>query len=240
MCGYLKENPSRVMLKRPPAANPAYTIEPIDWARVSAAFREFFHHFFVDSRGLQRREVDLAFLRLLSPEELALARALLRRNLHLRYTHLIEGLGEIGDETAAEELRRLLHSEADLSRKITIGRALWRLQRDPVFRELLLDMARSKSNTLKEAHIDDALLLGDEQALQILGTLLEDRGDFVRALALSRLNGIEARKHFLLASRDLPHDATYYGERLRDTAFVREMVENLRSPIAEWPVVKQP
>ncbi len=221
-------------------ADPSYTLEGVDLTNASDAFREFFHHFFIEPTGLLRREVNLDFLHRLPPEEATHARALLRRNLHLRHTHLYEGLGEIGDEEAAEELRRLLREESDLKLRLAIGRALWRLRQDPVFREVLREMVRARfkgASTLKEEHIDDLWVLGDEETIQLLGELLGDRGAFVRSLAVGYLNGIEARTILFVASSGLPHDAAYYRQRLQDPAFVRALAENLRTPRSEWPRV---
>ena len=217
--------------------DPVYSLAQVDWRRTSTVFREFFRHFFVDALGLSRGEVDLAFLKQLRPDETELAQRLVRANLHLGYTHLIDGIAELGDRGAVAQLRAMLNAERDLSRKLVLGRALWRLERDPVFPALLEDMLRADSSTLKEAHLDDVLLLGDERSLDLLSRLLDDPGDVVRSITLSRLNGLEFRQHFLVAADDLPHDAAYYKARRRDPAFVAMLLRHLQSPSQAWPVV---
>jgi hypothetical protein len=212
-----------------PSPAAAYVLEPIDWVRASPEFREFYGHYFVNSLGLARREVDLAFLERLDSAERGLAARLLRSNLHLRYTHIIEGFAELRDASAAGELRAMLQDEPDLSRRLTIGRTLWRLERDPSFVALLAEMIRAKSPTLRQAHLDDVLLLEDERSIHLLIDLLDDSDSFVRFLALSHLNGIEYKKSFLVPAQELPHDAGYFRNRRTDPVFIAGMVEHLRS-----------
>ncbi len=218
----------------------AYDLEPIDWTRASPVFREFFHQYFVDSRALIRGEVDLAPLTAMRAEEMELARALLRRNLRLRYSHIIDGVAHFGDLSAVPQLRALLEGEQDLSRRLTVARALWRLTSDSAFIALLSEMVASPNSILKQAHIDDVLLVKDERAIDLLIALLDDPDSFVRSLALSRLNGLEFHKHYLLSAADLPHDPSYYRAHCRDPRFVAQLVESLQAAQADWPVVWTP
>src|SRR5580692_449947 len=101
--------------------------------RRSPAFTCFLQHWFVDSRPLSRGEVNLDFLRDLTPDELDLARSLLRQNLGLKYVHVIEGVAALNDADSIPILREMMKSEVDLSRQITIAGALWKLAKDPIF-----------------------------------------------------------------------------------------------------------
>src|SRR5271170_4078555 len=146
----------------------------------SAAFEQFLHHWFVDSLGLSRREVDLTFIKDLTPHESEIAKDLLRRNLALRYTHIIEGLAVMGDVSAVPALRTMLAEETNLSRQLTIAGALWRLVRDSSFVDCLSRMRSSNIPALKAAHFHQILWLEDERAIDLVIDLLEDEDSFVR------------------------------------------------------------
>ena len=103
----------------------------------SPAFAQFLHHWFIDSMGLSRREVDLSFIKDLTPQETEVAKDLLRRNLRLRHTHVIEGVAEMADVAAVPFLQAMLVEEPDLSRQLTIAGTLWKLVGDPSFVDCL-------------------------------------------------------------------------------------------------------
>ncbi len=206
----------------------------LDEGSLSPAFRAFVQNFFEDTLALTRRELDLTFLTELSPTEVLRARNLLQRNLHLRYTSIIEGLGLLGDASDARRLQDLLDTESDSSRRLTIGKALWRIRRDPQFPVLLEQMITSDDATLKQAHIDDVLLLGDHRSIAFLIRLLDDGDSFVRRLALSTLNALEFAAHYLTPT--FPHDAEYYRARESDRALVERLVSNLAADQTQWPV----
>src|SRR5215204_2433896 len=90
----------------------------------SKEFGLFFHHWFEDSRGLTRGEVDTGFLKELTTDEKQLAINLLRRNLHLGYTHIIEGVATMNDTNSIPVLERMLEATSDDSRKLTIAGTL--------------------------------------------------------------------------------------------------------------------
>ena len=161
--------------------------------RGSAAFQTFYRHFFVNECGLIRGEVDLSFLKDLTPQETTLAKDLIRRNLNRGYTHILQGAAALHDHEVVPQVKEMLACESNLSRRLTIAGTLWKLDKDPSFVECLYDMVQSDSNSLKEAHIDQIAWLGDERAINLLIDLLEDDGSFVRYLALSRLNEIEQK-----------------------------------------------
>ena len=98
----------------------------------SDAFVKFLRNWFGDSRSLSFGVVDRAFSDDLTPEELKLARELLRRNSGLKYTHIIECRAELRDLDSAPALRAMFACETDPSRQLTVAGTLWRLARDPV------------------------------------------------------------------------------------------------------------
>lgn len=191
----------------------------------SRALREFYRHFFVDSVGLSRREVDLSFLQDLTPGESAIAKDLIRRNLKLNYTHIIDGAAALRDREAVPQLQDMLARESNPSRRLSIAGALWKITEDPIFRACLRDMAESNDEILKAAHMYQIPWLGDVHAINLLIDLLHDSDSFVRHLALSALNAIEHRKN--LFSDELPCGPSDYISRRDDMEFMNVMVQNL-------------
>jgi hypothetical protein len=199
----------------------------IAWGPHSPAFRQFLFHWFVDPRGLSRHEVDLAFLGDFTPSELETARELIRRNLHRRYDYLIEGAAALADMNAVPVLKEMLASEAALSRQLTISGALWNLTRDEVFVECLHRM-KSAPGIVKQAHFHQILWLEDERAIDLLIGFLDDADGFVRFLALSNLNALEFKEHFLRPASQLPRQPESYRNRRNDPVLRAIMVANLR------------
>jgi hypothetical protein len=194
----------------------------------SPAFAQFLHHWFVDTTGLTRREVDLTFLRDLTEEEREIAKDLLRRNLRLNYTHIIQGVAALNDVAAVPVLRGMLAEENDLSRKLIIAGTLWRLVGNPVFVDCLNRMKVNDRGALRAAHFDQVLWLDDERAIDLLIDLLDDSDSFVRFLALSTLNRIEFERVFR-SKKELPRSPEDYRPRRNDPAFRMLMVKHLQA-----------
>ncbi len=98
----------------------------------SPIFSKFLWNWFGDTSLLTHGELDVTFLKDMTPDELLTARELIRRNLNLRMNHIIEGASALNDVEAAPMLRSLLDEEPSLSRRLTIGGALWKLTQDSV------------------------------------------------------------------------------------------------------------
>lgn len=193
----------------------------------STAFLRFLRNWFVDSGKLTRHELDLSFLQEMSPDEAQLARALLRRNLPLKYTHIIEGLAALRDTDSIPTLREMLAVETDLSRRLTLAGSLWKLARDPVFVDCLNAMVESEGGNLKAAHLNQVLWLDDERAMDLLIVLLGDRDNFVRHLALSMLNMLEFQT--TSPNRAFARQPDDYRKRRNDAAFRALMVDQLKA-----------
>jgi len=193
--------------------------------RGSPALQSFYRNFFVNEFAVTRGEVDLGFLNDLVPEEAAIAKDLIRRNLKHGYTHIIEGAGALHDQEAVPQLKELFASASSASRRLTIAGALWKINQDPCFPECLREMVESDSDSLKVAHMDQVTWLGDDRSINIFIDLLADPDSFVRHLALSRLNEIEHKKRFLGA--DLPRSSDEYIACRNDGGFMKMMVQNL-------------
>lgn len=196
----------------------------------SPAFTEFLRQWFIDTRALVNGEADLTFLKDLSPQEVEIARQLLRRNLKLRYTHIIDGTAALCDVDAIPILKAMLSTEEDPSRRLTIAGALWRLSRDDSFVTTLHQMVASKNATLKQAHIDQVLWLRDGRSVDMLVDLLKDEDGFVRYQALLLLNRLEFGKSFL-GAHELPRQASDYEKRRNDERLRQIMISNIATTI---------
>lgn len=195
----------------------------------SSAFDQFLQNWFGNSWALTRGEVDLAFLNDLTSEEREIAMDLLRRNLGLKYTHIIEGVAALGDLTSVPILQAMLTAEPDASRQLTIAGTLWKLNQNVAFVDCLKRMKASKQATLKHAHFHQILWLGDERAIDFLIELLDDADRFVRFLALSTLNELEFERRFLVPETQLPCGSDHYRARRNDADFRAVMSAHLRA-----------
>ena len=195
----------------------------------SSAFTQFLQNWFGNSQALTRGEVDLRFLKDLTPDEREIAKDLVRRNLKLTYTHVIEGVAALGDITSVPILQAMLAGESDASRQLTIAGALWKLNQDAVFVDCLERMRVSKDATLKQAHFHQILWLGNERAIDYLVELLDDADAFVRFLAISTLNGLEFQRLFFVPEAQLPCGSDLYRSRINDPNFRSMMAAHLRT-----------
>jgi hypothetical protein len=195
----------------------------------SEAFRKFFHNWFKEPLGLIRHEVDTDFLIELSPEERDMAVDLLRRNLRLGYTHILEGVALLGDKDSVPVLKEMLAETTDPSRRLSITGSLWKLTKDQSFPEELERMVRKGYGTLKEAHFDQILWLGDRRSVIYLIDLLAEGQAFVGFLALARLNEIEDNKRYLLPRDDFPHQPGDYRDRKDNQSFIDSMVTKMNN-----------
>ena len=137
---------------------------------------------------------------------------------------MIEGAALLHDIDAVPILHSLLDQQSNLSRRLTIAGSLWKLDQDSRFLDCIAEMIASGSSTLKEAHIDQILWIGDQRSIHYLIALLDDEGQFVQFLALSLLNQIEHGKSFV--GDTLP--ASNYKTRQSDPDFVAQMTVQLQ------------
>lgn len=166
-------------------------------------------------------------MRALTPQETELAKDLLRRNLKLRYSHIIEGVAEMADVASVPILRAMLAQESDLSWQLTIAGALWKLACDPSLVDCLNRMRTSNDSSLKQAHFRQILWLRDERAIDLLFDMLDDRDQFVRFLAVSTLNELEFGRRFMVPENKLPCGVAEYRRRRQDRALREVLVANL-------------
>jgi hypothetical protein len=151
----------------------------------SPAFREFLLTWFGSTVRIYFGLPNLTILNALSPDEIRLAQQLVRRNLKVRYIHIINATWALRDTSAAPLLRSMLEDEPDESRRLTIAGALWKLVRDPVFLEYL-ERAKKSGLIVSYSHLRQVLWLDDERALDFLIDLLPQDDVDKRKVALIR------------------------------------------------------
>jgi hypothetical protein len=207
-----------------------YDIPAETWSKPrSDGFQRFFKLWFQNSFALSRHEADLTFLSGLTPEESELARELIRRNLRLRQTHLIDGAVLFKDTEAVPLLGALLDAETNASWRLTISGALWKLVGDERFRECVHRMLLSSDSSLKKAHFHQVLWLNDESAIEALFDLLSDSDHFVGDMALLTLNQLEHDETFFVGPDRLPSQPGYFRRRRSEQGFCQELARNLQA-----------
>jgi hypothetical protein len=191
----------------------------------SQAFKEFYHNHFVNSYGLARREVDTSFFVTMTDEEKEIAKRLIRNNLKLRQAHLFRAAGELKDEQALPILYEQLNNNIDLSWLLSIGQAIWKINGDKIYLELLRKLQTHPSGTMKAAHFEQVTDFKNDESVEMLFSYLDDPDDFVRHLALSELNYLSTGKHAL----ENRYDRKYFLKKRKDDTFKKELLHNLQN-----------
>ena len=159
----------------------------------SKDFKEFYANHFIDSYGLTRREVDTSFFKTMTDEEKEVAKRLIRNNLELRQTHLFEAAGELNDKIALPVLYEQFDKDENLSWKLTIGRAIWRINGDKNYEKILRELATSKDENLKYAHFEQIFDLTRDKKIQFLKLMIGNDKTMSEKRALETLNLIERK-----------------------------------------------
>lgn len=191
----------------------------------SSAFAKFLWNWFEDPMALSRGELDLTFLNDLTEDELTLARALIRRNLPVRHTSLFQGVEALHDDQAAPILRKMLSEETELTWRLTISGALWRLNRDPVFIKCLEEAKSLGPSIFQGVHLWQVLWLDDARAVDSLIDLLDQKDWPPLSMTLRLLNQLEFGRPMGIPARQLPHQPADYRKLRSDPAFRAHMVE---------------
>lgn len=192
----------------------------------SPAFAKFLRNWFGDTTALTHGELDITFLNELTPEELSLARELIRRNLKLKYTHIVQGAAALHDPAAVPILHQLLDNEPDMDRRLTISGALWKINRDQAFIETLREVRAIRPSLFGYFHTLKVLWLDDERALDFLIDLLNVKDKMVHLTALGLLNELEfGRSMPGVPAREMPHQPPDYNRLRTDPAFRAIMTE---------------
>jgi hypothetical protein len=199
----------------------------------SPAFAKFLWNWFGDTRAVTHGELDLTFLDELTLEERALARELIRRNLKLKYNHIIEGASALHDLDAAPILQRMLREEPDISRRLVMAGALWKLNRSPVFIECLEEAKSKLGSIFQFGHLGQVLWLGDERAVDFLIDLLAVNDWGVQSMTLGLLNELEFGRRMGIPAGKMPHQPADYRKMRGDPTFRAQMVAAIQARNAQ-------
>lgn len=191
----------------------------------SQAFKDFYQNHFVNSYGLARSEVDTTFFKNMTDEEKEVAKRLIRENLNLRQAHLFRAAGELQDERALPILYEQLNNNTDLSWLLSIGQAIWKINGDKIYLELLRKLKMHPGGTMKAAHFEQVTDFKDEESIEMLLDYLEDPDEFVRHLALSRLNYLTTGKK----SFENRFNRKHFLKKRKDEKFKKELLHNLQT-----------
>ena len=202
----------------------SYYIDP-NAEMFSQAFKNFYQNHFVDSYGLSRREVDISFFKTMTDEEREVARRLVRYNLKLRQVHLFQAAGELKDEQALPILYEQLNNNTDLSWRLSIGQAIWKINGDEMYLQLLRNLQNHPNGTMKAAHFEQVTDFKNNESIEMLFEYLDDPDNFVRHLALSKLNYLSTGMHAL----EHRFDRIYFLKRRKNETFKRELLRNLQN-----------
>ncbi len=199
----------------------------------STVFAKFLRSWFADTYAIPHGELDIRFLEDLSPEELSLARELIRRNLKSKRNHIIEGAAALRDPDAIPILRGLRAQESDMSRRLTMAGALWKIDRDPIFVDCLREARSVRAEIFGSPHLYQVLWLDDERALDFLIGLLEVKErTTVYSFTLGLLNELESGQGMVHHSK-MPHQPEDYRKLQKDPVFRAHMVTAIRKRNAE-------
>jgi hypothetical protein len=183
--------------------------------------------------ALSRGELDLTFLNDLTQDELSLARDLIRRNLPVRHTNIFQGVEALHDEEAAPILRQMLSEETELTWRLTISGALWRLNRDPLFIKCLEEAKSVRPSIFQGVHLWQVLWLDDERAVDFLIDLLDQRDWPAQSMTLGLLNQLELGRPTGMPAGKMPHQPSDYRKLRADPAFRAHMVAAIHKLNAE-------
>lgn len=191
----------------------------------SQSFKNFFHHHFVSSIGLIREEVDTSFFKTMTEEEKEIAKRLVRDNLRIRHPHLFKAAGKLKDVSALPILYEQFKLDSDLSWRLTIGQAIWRINGDNMYAELLRELPVHSKPSMKAAHLNQVTDLKNEESIEMLYSFLSDKDRFVRRLALSNLNYLLHGKSDFFENQ---FDRKYFQVRKDDREFKNQLLQNLQ------------
>jgi hypothetical protein len=199
----------------------------------SPAFAKFLWNWFGNPMALSRGELDLTFVNDLTQDELSLARDLIRRNLPVKHTSILQGVEALRDVEAAPILRKMLSEETDLSWRLTISGALWRLNRNPVFIECLKEAKSLRPSIFQGVHLWQVLWLDDERAVDFLIDLLNQKDWPALSMTLGLLNQLEFGRPMGVPAREMPHQPADYRKLRGDPAFRAHMAAAIHKLNAE-------
>jgi hypothetical protein len=191
----------------------------------SPPFKDFFYHHFVNPTGLIHNDVDTSFFTTMPDGEKEIAKRLIRDNLKVRHPHLFKAAGKLKDESALPILYEQFNANADYSWHLTIGQAIWRINGDNMYVELLRKLPAHRDPNMKAAHLRQVTDLKNEESIDLLFSFLNDKDKYVRLFTLSILN------YLLLGTNTLEKECErkYFQARKDDPDFKKQLLPNLQN-----------
>jgi len=190
----------------------------------STAFKDFYKNHFVDAYGMTRGDVDTYFFNAMTTDEKEIAKRLIRQNLNLRQAHLFRASGLLQDIEALPILYEQFQNNTDFSWLMTIGQAIWKLNGDDLYPNLLRQLKTQTSDTMREAHFEQVTDLKNEESIEMLFDYLKDKSGLVKSMALSKLNYLTTGKYEF----NPKHDKQYFISKRDDINFKNELLLNLK------------
>jgi|GEM_PF-5363574 len=191
----------------------------------STAFKDFYYNHFINAYGLSRGEVDTYFFISMTTKEKEIAKRLIRQNLNLRQAHLFQASGILNDIDALPILYEQLKSNTDLSWLLIIGQAIWRINKDELYSQLLRQLKEHASESMREAHFDQVTDLKNEESIEMLFDYLKDESGLVKSMALSKLNYILAGRY----EQKPQFDRDYFLSNRNDKELKMKLVQKLKN-----------
>ena len=144
----------------------------IDSGNYSSAFNDFYYNHFVQPIGLGRKEIDTSFFQTMTDEEKEIAKGLIRDNLDKRNSIIIPAAGELKDEKALPQLYKLYETTDDFSWQLTIGRAIWNINSDKLYPELLRKLKEHPNKFVRTAHLNQVTDLQNMESIDLIYLIL--------------------------------------------------------------------
>lgn len=192
----------------------------------SIAFKDFYKNHFVNPVALIRRDVDLYFFQSMTAEEKEIAKRLIRQNLQLRQVHLFRASWKLEDKEALPILYEQFQSNTDFSWQLTIGQAIWKLNGDDLYPQLLRKLKNHSSGIMREAHFNQITDLENEESIEMLFDYLKDRSRLIESMSLSTLNYLANDGKY---EPNINYDRKYFVAKRNDIEFKNRLLFNLKT-----------
>jgi hypothetical protein len=159
----------------------------------SENFKDFYYYHFINSNELSKREIPIDFFKNMNPEEKEIVKHLIRNNLELRKTHLFDASGILKDKMALPILFEQFEKDENLSMKLTIGRAIWRITEYQNYEKILRELAMSNNENLKYNHFEKFSDLTQKVKIELLTQMVGDNETPSERKAFETLNILQTR-----------------------------------------------
>lgn len=191
------------------------------------SFRLFLKYYFGDDTfGMYRQYGPKPeFMKRMTLSERSMACDLIFKNLDADYPILFDALGKLGNDSTVKELHRRIEESDNVALKVLMGSSLWRLNRDPIFIELLDELKESGDVTAKRRRLCVVLDLRDQRFVDYLTDYLDDGDQEVRDEALNWLRLLDTDSTIV---DENSKSADYYRDYRKSQKMRKRMVCNLK------------